>query len=351
MKLSIMKKLFIFQLIMFTCLAGAHAQQQGLYTMYNRNGLMYNPGFTGIEDFIDVNLTYRNQWVNLPDAPELFALSAHTKISKRKSLKRKPPFSLRISNSDKYDQLSSDSAFNQYTRHAVGGYWVYDKYDPMRDASIFGTYAYHLPLTSKITWSFGVAVGVTNTRLDGSKLVVLENPDETVNAYQAVGNARDYYFDANFGTILYTDRFYIGYGLAQVMAQEVEREDIEDLNVGNELQLNRHHVANIGYRITLSPMVVLYPSAQVRYVDPAPLSYDVALKARFNDVLTIGGSYRHDGTVNGMVALNMYANTLSVGYAYGYPINDLKDNQNGTHELTIGLAVFNFRNSPTRFMW
>ena len=51
------------------------AQQQAQYSQYMNNNYILNPGATGVEDYIDVKLSYRTQWTGLEGAPKTYYLS------------------------------------------------------------------------------------------------------------------------------------------------------------------------------------------------------------------------------------------------------------------------------------
>ncbi|MFI5188558.1 MAG: type IX secretion system membrane protein PorP/SprF, partial [Chitinophagales bacterium] len=48
------------------------AQQRPHYTQYILNNYILNPALSGIENYTDVKLSARDQWVGLNGAPETF---------------------------------------------------------------------------------------------------------------------------------------------------------------------------------------------------------------------------------------------------------------------------------------
>lgn len=57
------------------------AQQQPQYTMYMANNFILNPAVAGIEDYTDVKLSYRAQWVGIEDAPVTAYATIHGLIA------------------------------------------------------------------------------------------------------------------------------------------------------------------------------------------------------------------------------------------------------------------------------
>src|SRR5688572_13309914 len=58
------------------------AQQKPHYTQYILNQYVLNPALTGIENYTDVKIGHRRQWVGIEDAPVTTYLTIHTPINK-----------------------------------------------------------------------------------------------------------------------------------------------------------------------------------------------------------------------------------------------------------------------------
>ena len=69
-----------------SCVVGMRglAQQKPHYTQYILNQYIVNPALTGIENYIDVKLSHRHQWVGIQDAPVTSYLSVHGPIGKKR---------------------------------------------------------------------------------------------------------------------------------------------------------------------------------------------------------------------------------------------------------------------------
>ena len=58
------------------------AQQEQQYTMYFVNPYTINPALAGTEDFIDIKLGGRYQWMGIEAAPKTIYLTAHSTLGK-----------------------------------------------------------------------------------------------------------------------------------------------------------------------------------------------------------------------------------------------------------------------------
>lgn len=352
-----MKKLIIIPLLLMAVTVSA--QQFYNYSQYNRNIIAYNPAFTGIEGFLDINGSWRKQWDGHEDAPEIFTLSAHGRLREDNRYDRKPPYSLRVSNPDAYDRLESDTAWRENSPHAVGGYLVADRHE-INAYALYLTYAYHLRLSSEWTAAAGVGVGVQNTQLP--EFTALDPGDPVLNAMAEMdGETR---FDFNLGLTVYTRRFFIGYAATQLSQKDLFEYTVENPNdpdgaplKGELLNIKVHHMFNLGYRMRISPRVEFYPNTMIRYVDGSPINVDATAKFRFSDVLMVGATWRFDFNdledediaIAGMVGFTM--DKWNFSYSYDYPLNELNNTSNGTHEVTVGVSLYKLYRHPADFLW
>ena len=60
----------------------ALAQQRPHYTQYVLNNYILNPALSGIENYTDVKMSARKQWIGLDGAPQTFYFSIHGPLGK-----------------------------------------------------------------------------------------------------------------------------------------------------------------------------------------------------------------------------------------------------------------------------
>jgi len=60
----------------------SNAQQRPHYTQYIMNNYIVNPAIGGIENYVDVKLSARNQWIGNEGAPKTFYATIHGAIGK-----------------------------------------------------------------------------------------------------------------------------------------------------------------------------------------------------------------------------------------------------------------------------
>ena len=64
-------------------LLATKAQQKPHYTQYILNNYIINPALTGIENYADIKISHRHQWVGIQDAPVTTYLTFHTALGKK----------------------------------------------------------------------------------------------------------------------------------------------------------------------------------------------------------------------------------------------------------------------------
>src|SRR5438874_11116806 len=76
-------KRILFITAFFVLSVSLDAQQEPHYTQYIINQYIINPALTGIENYTDIKLSHRHQWVGFQDAPVTTYLTIHTALGKK----------------------------------------------------------------------------------------------------------------------------------------------------------------------------------------------------------------------------------------------------------------------------
>jgi type IX secretion system PorP/SprF family membrane protein len=104
-----------------------------------------------------------------------------------------------------------------------------------------------------------------------------------------------------------------------------------------------------GYTIQLpSPAFELIPSL-FAFSDGKIIQLSVNAMLRYNKKVWGGVSYRAGDAVVGMVGVELY-NGLRIGYAYDFPLTDIKKSTSGSHEFMVNYCFdLNLGKSPSRY--
>jgi type IX secretion system PorP/SprF family membrane protein len=321
--------LFIFSSIQI------NAQQRPYYTQYIMNNYLINPAVAGIENYWDLKLSHRMQWVGLQDAPVTTYITIQGPVHKA------------AYNNETATTFHADGQnprgtnyWRDYTApepHAgVGFTMINDRTGPLNRFAAYGTYAYHVGLSATTNLSAGISAGFTNMSLDASKLNF-----GTINVDPAVGSSgliNKIKPDISAGLWLYSSNYFVGLSAQQIVPEQIAFSD-------NTVYLDKgklvpHIFLSAGYRMQMSDDVSFLPSILVRYINPLPIGFDVNAKFQYQDLLWAGASYRYQDGFAAMVGVNINHN-INVGYSYDIQTSQLNTVSKGTHEILIGFLLGN----------
>ncbi len=321
------------------------AQQKPHYTQYVLNQYIVNPALTGIENYVDLKLSHRHQWVGLQDAPVTTYLSVHAPIGKSDYRQTATSFDL------KGENPRGERYWEEYTagepHHGIGMQVINDITGPLKNLSVYGTYAYHLALSPRTSLAGGFGIGFNRISLDADKL---DFGDVVVDpaVYSTAGILNKTRLDLMAGLYLYSADYFIGLSAQQIVPQKI------DFSNGyirpSEGRTIPHLFGTAGIRLLLSESVNMIPSVMVKYVNPLPIQVEANLKFQYLDRMWIGGSYRHKDGLAGMLGLNV-SNTFHMGYAYDYTTSRLNNFTRGTHEILLGFVIGGYPDNCPRNVW
>jgi type IX secretion system PorP/SprF family membrane protein len=345
-----MKKLFFIAAVF--CFASnnmAFGQAKPYYTQYILNNYILNPAITGIENYTDIKLSYRNQWAGITGAPVTTYFNIHGPIGKKDL--RTSATSFQVPG----DNPGGPKAWDDYAvspaHHGVGFQIINDKTGYISRWSVAASYAYHIPLSVKTSLAAGLNAGISSVSIDRSKIVLGNlDPQDPAIGYSD-GSISKIKPEIGAGLWLYSARYFIGLSVLNIIPGKASF--VKNKQYGETFTPN--FFASAGYRFALSDEVSVLPSAMVQYWQPQLMAVHANVKLQYRDFLWIGGSYRFAdlvGGYSGMIGVNV-SNTFNISYAYEHASNArLQAYTNGTHEVVLGFLIGNkYGSSCPRNIW
>lgn len=317
----------ILPLLLILYVASAYGQQRPQYSMYMVNPFILNPAVAGAENYIDIRMGYRKQWVNFDASPRTTFLSAHGPVGKAKCLGQR---------------TKRKSSFGY---HGIGGSFTHDLTGPSSRIYSNVAYAYHMKFAKNLFVSMGASVGAQSYRLDTQVLDVYVDQRADIEPYLELGKNKASIADISLGTWIYSNSFYFGAALTQLTAPDLEFQENPSLDPG---KLNHHYFLTGGYKFMPTRELSILPSIMFKGVTPAPLSVDLNIKARWYEIVWAGLSYRHKDALTGMVGYIYQLPTknakfrkhyLDISYAFDLTLSDIRKYNHGTHEIIIGYRM------------
>jgi type IX secretion system PorP/SprF family membrane protein len=289
--------LFIIALITLLPLS-LRGQQSIVYSQYLFNGLLINPAYAGSHVQFSATLTYRNQWVNFPGAPETTTLGVQNSFRKGRV-----------------------GAGLLVTTDRIGSY---------SNTGLFGSYAYAIRTPVGGVLSMGIQAGFNQYKADFGELTLKAGQDPIFSVFMNE-------LKPNFGggVFYYNKKMFAGFSIPTILTHA-------ELFSGNleQLKTPRYYYLNAGVKLPLdrAERVVFQPSFLIRAQEGAPLSADVNLNVVFDQLISIGTSYRSgDGAV---LFLNYkLSEKIYVGYSYDWTTSDIRRFSRGSHEIMINFRT------------
>ena len=175
-------------------LSQSHAQQVPLYSQYMLNGFLLNPAIAGSEGYTAVNLTAREQWIGLQDAPSTYALSYQTRVLRKSYISK----SSSIRKRQRYSSRSGKVGF--------GAHIYSDRNGAVEKTGVKASYAYHI-FFGNSQLSMGASLTAFQLRLNDDR-IVLDDENDVIWL-----NARGTAFipDADVGFIMTHPTFTLGF--------------------------------------------------------------------------------------------------------------------------------------------
>lgn len=317
------------------------AQQRPHYTQYILNQYIINPAITGIENYTDLKISTRDQWVGLNGAPKTSYLTVHAPLGKKDY--RTNATSYEIPGQNPRGKYYWENYTAAEPHHGIGLAIINDATGSFNRFSANISYAYHLGLTPTTNFSGGFYAGITNVSINKAKQDFTGNGDpfDPATAAAMDGEINRIRPDVGVGLWLYSKNYFVGLAAQQVIPQKVVFTD--DAAIATTGRLVPHLFLTAGYRFLLGDDINAIPSLMVKYINASSntnFQPEANLKLQYRDLFWLGGSYRYENGYAAMGGLNL-KNSINLGYAYDFTTTALNTVSRGTHEIMLGFLIGN----------
>lgn len=150
-----MKKLLFVSLFTMIACFKLWSQQRPHYTQYILNNYVLNPALSGVENYTDIKISARDQWVGLGGAPQTFYLTVHSPIGKHDYKSSATSYQVPGQNPRGNAYWQSYTASEPH--HGIGLSVINDKTGLYNRLTANITYAYHLGLNATTNMAAGFA--------------------------------------------------------------------------------------------------------------------------------------------------------------------------------------------------
>lgn len=279
---------------LLTGLQKASAQIRPLGTQYYENQYISNPAFAGMDEGMNINISYRNQWRSIPGSPVTMAVSGDYRVVDKVGI-----------------------GFNVYN----------DKAGLIGRTRVMGTYAYHLPLNiDNNALHFGISLGVMKERLDENSIIA--TPDDLAAARY---NQRKSYVDGDFGVAYTTERLTLQ-GALPNLKKFFKKDDANTV-------LGSTYLVAMSYKIgTTLDVVSIEPKISFRGAKDIDNIWDIGTNLKLqNNLISFLGMYHSDKSSTFGVGLN-YENFFIQGF-YTSQLAGERQRTGGDFEINLKINL------------
>lgn len=266
-----------------------------MYTQYIFNLQTINPAYAGYWQTMGVTILSRHQWVGLNGHPTTQTFSFQTPLRSQ----------------------NVGLGFNA----------VIDKVGLEKTLLLNVDYSYRVLLSDNTSLRFGVKAGITNYSNNLPEYVQSDNevdlPFQTAVENKLMPNF-------GFGLFLSSPKYYLSFSMPKILENNYQS-NVNNYSTKSQL---RHFFFAGGMMFDLSDNIKFKPSFMTKTVAGSPFEYDLSANFLLAEKFWIGGMYR-SGDAFGAIAQWIFNKSLRLGYAYDFTTTDLKNYQNGVHEIMI----------------
>lgn len=301
MKFSqIFNKVLVGVLVSFGCVE-IHAQQDPQYTHYMYNTVNINPAYAGSRGALSLFGLHRTQWVGLEGAPRTNSFSINTPLRNSKL--------------------------------GLGVGFVNDRLGVTEENTASIDLSYTVDLNrqgSKL--SFGVKGSANMLNVEYSRLKQSTPGDPLL----AVDIQNEFSPNIGAGVYWHNEKTYVGLSVPNFL----ENKRFETTGIYSSMNQRMHFYLIGGHVFDINPVLKFKPATLVKATQGAPLQVDLTANFLIHDKLTIGGAYRWDAALSGLIGYQI-TNGLFIGYSYDAETTKLARYNNGSHEVFMRFELFN----------
>jgi type IX secretion system PorP/SprF family membrane protein len=270
-----------------------------VYSQYLQNGLLINPAYAGSRGALSAFLSYRIQWMGIPDAPVFQSVSLNAPMK-----------------NDKVG-LGIMAQFMQF------GF--------TKSQSIYASYSYRISLeTGKL--SFGLKAGFDRSNTDYSGLLTTTKNDPVFSTNDKP------YFLPNFGAGIYyySDKLFAGVAIPAFLNY---KKNTSTSSVEAHHSINNYDIIfSAGGLITFSQAFKFKPSVLIDYsLERTKRLTQLDINGNFilGNLVWLGGSWRTSEQVAVGILQVQINPQLMIGFSYDYPVGRMSSYSKGSTEFIL----------------
>jgi type IX secretion system PorP/SprF family membrane protein len=270
-----------------------------VYSQYLQNGLLINPAYAGSRGALSTFLSYRMQWMGIPDAPVFQTISLNAPMKNEKV--------------------------------GLGLMAQFMKFGFTKSQSIYASYAYHIRL-AKGKISFGLKGGFDRSNTDYSGILTTTQNDPVF-----ISSDKPYFLpNVGAGVYYFSEKLFAGVSVPSFLSYRKNSSSgsVEAYHSFGKYDL----IFSGGGLIVFSEAFKFKPSVLIYYsLDKTKklTQFDINGNFIFGDLIWVGGSWRTTEQVAvGIIQVQLNPQ-LMFGFSYDYPVGKMNFYSKGSSEFIL----------------
>ena len=289
--------IFLFSVIFVSLMSHSLTGQQiAQSNLYNFNLFNLSSSYAGLKEGYEIRLSHFNQWGGIENAPVTNYISAHGAATEKLG---------------------------------IGGRILYDQIGFMDQLSARASFSYIVPLAdADHNIRLGLSAGIYRLSFDFDEVVV-EDPSDLLVDESNVG----YTLDNEFSVLYFRENFHFTLSIPQIYQTS------PGVNFGNVdvFSLKRHYLIYSSYLFDVGDKWKVQPSVLFKSVVGKLNQIDFNGLLTYDDVISVGGSYRtHSGPI---VNLGLNLGGVFIGGSYEMALNNSSINSD-SFQVMLGFSSF-----------
>lgn len=284
------------------------AQQLPFMEGYNVNPFSLSPAYAGLYNRKTLFMDYRTDWTGIDGGPKTY----------------------RLSYSDKFKN-----------RVGLGGRFIYDKADIFKQTLVIGTYTYEVKIKEEHTLNFALSAGIYRNSIDLSKYY--NDPGYVQDKVLLYGLQKSRIKFATDISALYRYK----QGEAGIFFSNLMFGTARYSNSDLTYKPFRNYLLHASWLFTLDDKWNIKPTLIFRGGQNIPVQFEISPSLTWNDKFWFTSLFRTGGILGLGLGGEIYNGVL---LNYSYDLNNelttnIPVNTFGSHQLTLGIRLFNSSNS------
>lgn len=297
---------------------------------------IFNPAFSGVENFGDLKLSYRYQWAGFEGAPKFINLSYNSRLKQPLDMSYN---SFRGSNTSTLSQQELPRMKGMIFGFGAN---IFQYKDRVLN-SIGGSFNFSVnyPLNKTMRLAAGVSSLIENRKMNVREIAV-RDPDPF---YEHLLRSSTTQTDLNVrvGALLYADNFYLGVSYLPLVNIALQSSDLAMEKAFYTASLQA------GYAIPLNEEIMLKPSILALLQMDNGIDVSYSMKAFIQNKVFLGLTYRN--TPGGVLLLGFNIDErFTASYSYEMSLGNFQKFNDGSHELVLAARLKNLR-KYTQYIW